>query len=294
MSAFAQSIDRQAVLSRMYEMAFWYHKIQLAEGIVTPGLDFDDVWGLIRNVRRHIDYRGKIVLDLGAWDGMWSFEAEALGASIVVAADCCYQPLQNFLFCREVLGSRALPYYNVNLYDLQNGLDVFLNDHRFVEEGVENFQNLNKTALGPSDRRFDIVQHMGILYHLRDPLLSLIQTRSVMKTGGRLLLETAYARRDDTPMMVFNGPIQRTGRIYHDATTWWAPNLACLKEMLYASLFRVIDETVEVGLKPHASDDRISRVCLVAEAVDAAAVDGVMLREVKRRFRNAGPLLDLG
>jgi hypothetical protein len=106
--------------------------------------------------------------------------------------------------------------------------------------------------------------------------------------------ETAYARSDDTPMMVFNGPIPRTGRVYHGATTWWAPNLACPKEMLYASLFKVVDATVEVGLKPHQSDDRISRVCLVAEAVDGAEVDATVLRELKRRFRNAGPYLDLG
>jgi tRNA (mo5U34)-methyltransferase len=284
--------DREAILTRMYGMAFWYHKIRLADGIVTPGLDLDDVWGLIRGVRRHLDYRDKIVLDLGAWDGMWSFEAEALGAALVVAADCCYQPLQNFLFCREILGSRALPYYNVNLYQLQDGLDVFLHDNRFVEHDTESFRGLNREALGPTDRRFDIVQHMGILYHLRDPLMSLIQTRSVMKTGGRLLLETAYARSDHTPMMVFNGPVQQLGRVYHDWTTWWAPNLACLKEMLYASLFRVIDETIEVGLKPHASDDRISRVCLVAEAVDDTAVDPALWHEVNRRFRNAGPRLD--
>jgi SAM-dependent methyltransferase len=285
--------DRQAILTRMYEMAFWYHKIRLAEGIVTPGLDLDDVWGFIRGVRRHLDYRDKIVLDLGAWDGMWSFEAEALGAALVVAADCCYQPLQNFLFCREVLGSRALPYYNINLYQLQDGLDVFLNDNRFVEEGIENFPGANRDALGPTDRRFDIVQHMGILYHLRDPLMSLIQTRSVMKTGGRLLLETAYARNDQTPMMMFNGPVQRAGRIYQDSTTWWAPNLECLKEMLYASLFRVLDDTVEVGRKPHVSDGTVSRVCLVAEAVDGTGVDRSVWRELNRRFRNAGPRLDI-
>jgi len=279
-------MDRQTIIDRMKQFPFWYHKIKLCEDVVTPGRDFDDIWALIRTVRRRIEYSGKVVLDLGAWDGMWSFEAEALGAGIVVALDCAYEPLRNFLFCRDALNSQAIPYYNVNMYALQDGLDVFLNDNRFIDERLD-IPRLNVEGLSRTDRRFDIVQHMGILYHMRDPLMSLIQTRSVMKTGGRLLLETAYVRNNQIPMMVFNGPLQNRGRIYHDHTSWWAPNIECIKEMLYASLFRVDNGTIETI----AGDNEVSRMCLIAEAVGRESVDEQLWREVTRRFRNSGPML---
>jgi hypothetical protein len=67
----------------------WYHTMDLGNGIVTPGRsDFTPQWDNIRGARDHLDYQGKTVLALGSWDGMWAFEAEALGASLIVATDC--------------------------------------------------------------------------------------------------------------------------------------------------------------------------------------------------------------
>ena len=42
----------------------WYHKIDLGNGIITPGLELDNIWNNIRESRKFIDYQGKIVLDL--------------------------------------------------------------------------------------------------------------------------------------------------------------------------------------------------------------------------------------
>ncbi len=50
----------------------WYHSIDLGNGIVTPGNPPDERMieaGLPR-------LRGQTVLDIGAWDGYWSFLAE--------------------------------------------------------------------------------------------------------------------------------------------------------------------------------------------------------------------------
>src|SRR5262252_7292582 len=62
----------------------WYHSIELAPGIVTPG----------RRIVEHqqellagLDMQGKSVLDIGAYDGYFSFTAERMGASRVVALD---------------------------------------------------------------------------------------------------------------------------------------------------------------------------------------------------------------
>ena len=61
----------------------WYHSIDLGGGVVTPGNPPD---GRMRR-RASPGSRGRTVLDIGAWDGFWSFEAEARGASRVVAMD---------------------------------------------------------------------------------------------------------------------------------------------------------------------------------------------------------------
>src|SRR5689334_19854227 len=60
----------------------WWHAIDLGEGVVTPGTR---AWTM--ETLGVTDLTGKTVLDIGAWDGYFSFEAERLGASRVVALD---------------------------------------------------------------------------------------------------------------------------------------------------------------------------------------------------------------
>lgn len=56
----------KAQLEAEVEKRFWYHKINLGNGIVTPGYDFDDVWDGIRISRGAIDYNRKRVLDIAS------------------------------------------------------------------------------------------------------------------------------------------------------------------------------------------------------------------------------------
>jgi len=267
---------------------FWYHKIDLGDGVVTPGLDFESVWDNIRESRKHVDYRGKKVLDIASFDGMWAFEAERLGASIVVATDCYYETYRNLMFCKEALASGVIPYYNVSPYELYDRLDVFLQ---------ENWDDHK-----PYERLFDIVQHLGLLYHVRDPLYTLSQARSVIKAGGMLLVETAVIVNEDASFMLFNGIPPEKQRIYDDITTWWAPTIPCLKEMLRASLFEPVEESVNIMSADHVSAQvkqlakryltgerfAVSRVCMAARAVDPAAVDKEYVRELARTYRNPG------
>src|SRR3954454_18825307 len=66
---------------------YWFHSIDLGMGVVTPGFKSS------RSHRKELasfrlpDLRGKSVLDIGAWDGFYSFAAERLGAARVVALD---------------------------------------------------------------------------------------------------------------------------------------------------------------------------------------------------------------
>jgi tRNA (mo5U34)-methyltransferase len=136
----------------------WYHKIDLGKGLVTPGLPFDSIWNMIRELRAKTDYTDKRVLDLASWDGMWAFEAEALGASYVAATDLYPYAYVNFLLCREALGSNVEPFYNTSVYDLRRNLgpQIYGNAGQSIEDGL-----------------FDIVQNFGLMYHVRDPMYAL-------------------------------------------------------------------------------------------------------------------------
>lgn len=107
------------------------------------------------------DMTGKTVLDIGAWDGYFSFEFERRGAARVLAVDLWDEgALQAFLLAREHFNSKV------------------------------EYRRLDALELDPKlVGTFDIVFCAGLLYHLRHPLLGLERIRSV--TAGQLILETA-------------------------------------------------------------------------------------------------------
>src|SRR5215212_3755329 len=111
---------------------------------------------------------GQSVLDIGAWDGFFSFEAERRGASRVVAADYYSwhgtgwgtgQGKAGFQLAREALGSR-------------------------VEDADVDVMDLSPGRLGT----FDVVLFLGVLYHLPNPLLAL--ERVAAMANDLLVLET--------------------------------------------------------------------------------------------------------
>src|SRR5215469_7514169 len=129
-------------LAESVQSRFRYHSIELPDGSVLPGLQ------PVEHLRRRLelfrlpeDLRGKRVLDIGAWDGWFSFECERRGAN-VVAVDCI--PLDTFLEAKELLQSK-------------------------VEYLTLDVNELSARRLG----KFDIVLFFGVLYHLRHPLLGL-------------------------------------------------------------------------------------------------------------------------
>lgn len=263
----------------------WYHSMPIptAEGFVvmTPGEPYEAVWNNIRAARAHIDYTGANVLDIASFDGMWAFEAEQLGAKQVIATDCNWRAYPNFLFARQAKNSKVLPLYNVSIYELKSRLDSFLNGHDVCYKKRDTLMTDPRPVF--IDPRFDIVHCTGLIYHLRDPLLGLLQCRSVMQDGSKLLLETAYYDNAE-PVMVIN-PVDRSGWcIYDDNTTWWAPTISCLTHMLESSLFKVIDGTIHTAALSH----HIGRVALVAEAVPQGKANSELADELTNIYRTPG------
>jgi tRNA (mo5U34)-methyltransferase len=208
--------DVDALRAEVDEIA-WWHTIDLGNGIVTPGRDETPArWPLLGLPD---SLAGLSVLDIGAWDGFYSFEAERRGAPRVVAAD---------QYAWNHLGTG------------RRGFDCA---HRALDSKVET-REVDVLELSPDTAggTFDLVLFLGVLYHLRDPIRALERVASV--TGDRLVLETHVDLLGGrAPAAAFYpGP-----ELYGDATNWWGPNVPALLGMLMATGF---DEATVVHLTP--------------------------------------------
>jgi tRNA (mo5U34)-methyltransferase len=202
-------------LRQEVERLRWYHTIDLGDGVVTPG--FNDSPSYLARLGFPADLSGRSVLDIGAWDGFYSFEAERRGASRVLATDSfvwhgkTWGSKEGFLLARRALGSR-------------------------VEDQEIEVLDLSPERLGGV---FDVVLFLGVLYHMRHPLLALERVASVTAPGGLVIIEThldlLWQRR---PAIAFYG-----GREYYeDDTNWCGPNRAAVVAMLRAAGFSQVRE----------------------------------------------------
>jgi tRNA (mo5U34)-methyltransferase len=189
-------------LQSQVEQLRWYHSIDLGNGIVTRGADDTPV--RLARLDLPASFAGASVLDIGAWDGFFSFEAERRGASRVVAADYYswhgggWGSKAGFELARTALGSKV------------EDIDIDVMDLSPDRVGV-----------------FDVVFFLGVLYHLRHPLLALERIASV--TRGLLILETVV------DMVGLNRPavaFYPARELNNDPTNWWGPNVPALHAML--------------------------------------------------------------
>ena len=214
----------------------WYHKIELDKGIVTPGYDFDDLWLPLKEEMSKVDFGNKKVLDIGCWDGLWSFEAEKLGAAEVFATDIhnqrsfSEQGSITFEFAKKHLKSKV-KYREASVYDI---------DHYFQNQ-------------------FDIVIFFGVLYHLRYPQLGIAKIRNSLKKGGILLMETAsLLDTDDTIIQTDYKKIYA-----QDRSTWNAFSASALCLLLEESYFKITNCKTII----RQDDERkIGRTFILAEA----------------------------
>jgi tRNA (mo5U34)-methyltransferase len=187
----------------------WFHRIDLGNGILTPGRD--DSAGKLKALRLP-PLTGKTVLDIGAWDGFFSFAAECAGASRVLAVDAPawrdepWGTKAGFELAREVLGSK-------------------------VEDHYAELEDLTPETVGT----FDVVLLLGVLYHVKDPLC-LIE-RVARLTTDLLVVETLL---DMTWTSRPAAALYPTTEMAGDNSNWWGPNPAAVKGMLRAAGFREI------------------------------------------------------
>jgi len=193
----------------------WCHPLNLG------GIQTRPQWHVRRRFRRRLkflqipeDLTGKTVLDIGAWDGFFSFECERRGAKRVLAIDT----------------------YSWDNY----GKDGFLLAHDMLKSKVEHqrcaAEDIDPATLGT----FDLVLFLGVFYHLRAPIQVLDRIRRV--STGTMILEThalVPAVHENYPLVsFFPGDGLEAGLPYEFSAE---PTMEALKQMLRAAGFTNVD-----------------------------------------------------
>jgi tRNA (mo5U34)-methyltransferase len=204
-----------AALQQRIDAIRWCHPLELR------GIRTRPQWHVRRRFARRLqflqipeDLTGKSVLDIGAWDGFFSFECERRGASRVLAVDTFawdHYGKDGFLLAHEELNSKV--------------------EHRRLAA-----EEIDAATLGT----FDVVLFLGVFYHLRSPISVLERLRGV--TAGTLICEThalVPAFHENYPLVsFFPGDGLEAGLPYEFCSL---PTMESLKQMLRAAGFSKVD-----------------------------------------------------
>jgi tRNA (mo5U34)-methyltransferase len=220
-------LTREEIAERVKSLGPWFHNLDL-EGVQTAPEHFIHDYPRSKFARfEHAlpaDLTGRTVLDVGCNAGFYAMEMKRRGAERVVAIDSDEKYLAQARFAAEVNG-HAIELRRLDVYDV-----------------------------GALREKFDLVLFMGVLYHLRHPLLALdllhehaVKDLLLFQTLTRGPDEVAPLERD-YPFKeeeVFDQPgypkLHFVEHEYaHDWTNWWVPNRACAEAMLRDAGFEVV------------------------------------------------------
>ena len=232
----------------------WYHSIDLGQGVVTPG----DSKSVPLTSKELPDFAGRSVLDIGAWDGYYSFFAERHGASRVVALDHYVWGVDfgaRQAYWEECRARGELPDPDKDSTDFwrpeelpgRRGFDFAREalDSR-VEPVVGNFMEIDPDALGV----FDIVLFLGVLYHLPEPLSGLRRVRELTKEVAVIETEAIEVLGYPEHRLLMFFPADELGG---DFTNWYAPTLPALHGLCRAAGFRAVE--TKMHLRPFGRGD---------------------------------------
>jgi tRNA (mo5U34)-methyltransferase len=238
------TLAKDEIRRRAEALGPWFHNIDLNGVWTAPNHFLGDYpavkWRSFADAIPQ-DLTGKSVLDVGCNGGFYSIEMKKRGAERVLGIDFDDEYLAQARFAAEVTG-RDIEFRKLSVYDVG--------------------------ALG---ERFDVVLFMGVLYHLRHPLLALdlihehvakdLFVFQSMQRGSNEVEEVA-----ENPTFWQTEQFDRPGypklhfiekRYANDPTNWWVPNRACAEAMLRSAGFAIIahpEEEVYVCRRAAASE----------------------------------------
>jgi tRNA (mo5U34)-methyltransferase len=203
----------------------WYHTIELAPGMTTPG--FIDLRPAARKLLPP-DLSGRRALDVGTFDGFWAFEMERRGAD-VVAIDLARIELAEFPPpARERAERRA----GEEGFELGVGFRLAAEAlGSRVDRRACDVYELTPDAIGGA---VDLAFNGATLTHLRDPVRALERIRDALRPRGELICFEPFS-----VALTLRSPRRPSADFRAHVTdyTWWLPNLACLAAWLVAAGF---------------------------------------------------------
>ena len=227
-SAVGRPLTPDQIRQRVRDLGKWFHNLSL-NGVETAPDHFLGDYPMIkwRQFAHAIpaDLTGRTVLDIGCNAGFYAIEMKRRGADRVVGIDSDEGYLAQARFAAEVCGV-DIEFHPLSVYDV-----------------------------GTLGRRFDLVLFMGVLYHLRHPLLALDLLHEHV-VGDLLVFQTMCRGSDAVSEVEEDYPFSEEGifddpafpRMYFvekryagDPTNWWVPNRACAEAMLRSAGFQMID-----------------------------------------------------
>ena len=220
-------LDDDAVRRRIDELGPWFHNFELRGAATAPDHFLGDYPRIKWERFRHLipdDLSGQSVLDVGCNAGFYSFEMKRRGADRVVGIDSDPGYLEQARFVARVQGLRV----------------------EFVRASVYEVAGLRET--------FDWVLFMGVLYHLRHPLLALDLLHAHVVKKTLLFQSMLRGSTDIRPILpdypfgerdIFDEPsFPRLHFVEHsyagDPTNWWIPNRACVEALLRSAGFAIL------------------------------------------------------
>jgi tRNA (mo5U34)-methyltransferase len=216
-------------LAERVEAIQWYHTLELAPGVVTPG--HFDTRGAVDKVPLPARLDGLRCLDVGTWDGFWAFEMERRGAASVTAIDVADPERWDWPAQMRLGENAGLAYLSA----FKAAGAGFRLAHEALGSRVE-WRDRSVYELDPEiDGRFDVVLLGSLLLHLRDPVGALERIRSVC---ARDLVLT------DTVELISSivRPRTPTARLEGvDRPWWWQPNVAALRRMVHSAGFEIVE-----------------------------------------------------
>jgi SAM-dependent methyltransferase len=217
---------------------YWYYAVEFLPGVITPGqghLNF----GLTRRLFGKCDVADRSVLDIGTMEAAILILAHRRSAKRMVGVDA-----DNF---REKIN--AVKHYTGAEFEYFPGLThgqtlPFLKQHNLTN--------------------FDVVVLSGLLYHCFGPLHTLAMARSLVRTGGLMIVETWSAHNDELAMF-FNS----RGRFSKDPSTFFVPTVPLLDYVL--RFFKLLPIDWNYGQLAQVASIRTSRVAIACRAINEVA-----------------------
>lgn len=181
----------------------WFHSIDFGDGVVAAGSIDPEVLQQSFEWLCLPELKGKTLLDVGAWNGYYTFETEKREAEVTALDSYCWNGpgtgnKKGFDLAHQHFNSKAKT-IELEVVDI-------------CEEKVG---------------RHDVVLFLGVLYHLKHPLLALEKVASVADELVVVETEIDLCGVQEPAMRFYPGT-----ELGGDPSNWWGPNPAAVLAMM--------------------------------------------------------------